>query len=99
VSDGFTVDPEPLSGHAEQVDGYAGHLESVAKAAQPIGIDAYGIVGRTFSGSAIDAATRGAAVVGELSTTAARYSGHLSACLADYLLVDRQVADAFRGAS
>jgi hypothetical protein len=96
VIDGFTVDPESLSGHAGRVDGYAGHLRTVAASARPIAIDAYGIVGRAFAGSAVDAATRGCGALGELATAAAAYRGDLQACLSAYLLVDREVADAFR---
>ena len=94
--DGFTVDPESLSGHAGSVDGYSGHLRTVAAAARPIGLDAYGVVGRAFAGSAVDAATRGCGALGELAIAAAAYRGDLQACLSDYLLVDREVADAFR---
>ena len=96
MSDGFTVDPESLSGHSESVDGYAGHLRTVAAAARPIGIGAYGLVGQAFAGSAVDAATRGCDALGELANAAAAYRGDLQACLSDYLLVDREVADAFR---
>jgi hypothetical protein len=96
VSDGFTVDPESLSGHAGCVDGYAGHLRTVAAATRPIGIDAYGVVGRAFAGSAVDAATRGRGALAELAIAAAAYRGDLQACLSDYLLVDREVAEAFR---
>jgi hypothetical protein len=99
VSDGFTVDPESLSGHAGTVDGYAGHLRTVAAAARPIGLDAYGVVGRTFAGSAVDAAARGSGALAELAAAAAAYRGDLQACLSAYLLVDREVADAFRAMS
>jgi hypothetical protein len=96
MSDGFTVDPENLSRHAGSVDGYAGHLRKVAAAARPIGLDAYGVVGRAFAGSAVDAATRGSGALGELAIAAAAYRADLQACLSDYLLVDREVADALR---
>jgi hypothetical protein len=97
VSEGFAVDPMALKTHAEKVTAYAGHMRTAGKAAQPLGTDAYGLIGQVFAGAAVAGAQRTSAVVGRLSDTAGEYSRDLYACLADYLLVDAEIADVLAG--
>ena len=58
MSDGFAVDPDAVVAHAAAVDEYAGKVAQTADAGSRLGLDAFGVVGRFFAWSMMDAARR-----------------------------------------
>lgn len=56
MSGGFQVDPDTLDSLADGIDMLADRVRRAADAGSRIGLDDYGIVGRIFAGSVVEAA-------------------------------------------
>ncbi|MGQ0576906.1 MAG: type VII secretion target [Pseudonocardia sp.] len=89
---GFAVDPDLLNAHAGQVEGFAQLVGAAADAAQPLGLDAYGRIGRLFASTATQTAQTCSAAVASLSRLAHDLDDRLRASAAEYRAVDDQVA-------
>jgi hypothetical protein len=95
VSGGFRFDG--IEAHIAEVDAHAARLTEVVAAAQPLGIDAYGIVGRAFAGAATEAADLAAASVRRLGGSASAVADGLRHNRDEYLAAERAAAEAFTG--
>jgi hypothetical protein len=97
VTDGFQVDGAALHAHAGQVDGLAARMRTVAAAARPLDLAAYGLVGQVFARAASAAAQAGSAVVGDLAEQAAAIADGVRATCAAYRDVEHQNVAGFGG--
>ncbi len=95
MTGGFHVEPGRLDGHAGQLDAHAARMRQVVDAAQPLGLDAYGIVGQAFAATAARAAGTCSAAVADLSELAQDFGARLRGCSVDYRAVDELVAASF----
>ncbi|MEN3263270.1 type VII secretion target [Pseudonocardia sp.] len=98
MTDGFQVDGAALHAHAAQVDELAARMRTVAAAARPLDLTAYGLVGQVFALAASDAAQAGSAVVGGLAEQAAAMAHGVRATCAAYRDVEHQNIAGFGGA-
>jgi hypothetical protein len=97
VTDGFRVDAAALHAHAAQVDELAARMRTVAAAARPLDLRAYGLVGQVFALAASDAAQAGSAVVGGLAEQAAVMAEGVRATSAAYRDAEHQNIAGFGG--
>jgi hypothetical protein len=97
VTDGFRVDGAALHAHAAQVDELVARMRTVAAAARPLDLRAYGLVGQVFALAASDAAQAGSAVVGGLAEQAAAMAEGVRATSAAYRDAEHQNVAGFGG--
>ncbi|MCX6465485.1 MAG: hypothetical protein NTW05_18100 [Pseudonocardiales bacterium] len=95
MSGGFRFDG--IDAHIAEVDAQAARLTDVVAAAQPLDLDAYGIVGRLFAGAAAEAAGIAAGSVRRLGGSAAAVGEGLRRTRDGYLAAERAAAEAFTG--
>jgi hypothetical protein len=95
VSDGFRLDGGMLDDHVARVDALSARMQAVAGAGQPLGLDAYGLLGRVFALAAADAAQAGSEVVGGLAAQSAALGASVRAARDEYLRAEDATARAF----
>ena len=93
---GYTVDVVMLARHGADVGAVAGKIREAAVAGSRLGPDAYGLVGRVFSGAAIRGAQGAARAVTTLADAGARTAQHLGEAAAAYAEADRRAAGLWR---
>lgn len=94
---GFRVDPDRLRTHATQVDGHAARVTEIATAAQPLGLQAYGLVGQAFAGTARQTAQACSAGVASLAALVQDFGDRLRRVAEEYRATDEAAAASFRG--
>lgn len=97
MSDGFRVDLDELVAHAGAVDGHAARVQEAAGAAQPLGLDAYGIVGRPFAETATRTAEVCSLAVASLAALVADFGDRLRSGVSAYRDADDRAAASFGG--
>ena len=95
--DGFRVDDGALSRHAADVDALTARLRTAAGAGTPLGLDAYGVIGRVFAAAAVDAAATASTSVAELAAGGQSLGDGVRATIRDYQEAERRVAAPFGG--
>lgn len=96
MSDGFRVDDAALAAHGRAVDALAERVRAAAAAGRPLDLDAYGLVGRVFAGSATEAAAAGSAAVGRLAERVTAAAHGVTATREAYRRVEAGAAERFR---
>lgn len=96
MSGGFQVDPDALDRRGEEVRRLSGRVGRAADAGSLIGPDDYGLVGRVFAGSVVDAAQGCARGIGTLARAGADTATALAASAAAYRSAEASAAAGFR---
>lgn len=97
MTDGFTVDPAFLDGHATEVDGLAEQMRRVVEAGTPLDLDAYGLIGQVFARSAAEATRSGATTVRGLHEQIIALADAVRRSSALYLEAESRSVDTLRG--
>ena len=94
---GFGVHSDMLTAHAGAVERLTDRMRAAADAGQPLGLDAYGIVGQVFAVAAVGATRECSAAVGELADLSGAFGAGVLACRDGYRQADDGLAAGFAG--
>lgn len=98
MTDGaFRVVPGDLRAHATGVGNVEHAVRGKIPAQSTLSVDAYGLIGQAFSGSAMAAMGTGAVAVEKLCGALGDTAERLRTCAAGYQDADRKVAGLFGG--
>jgi hypothetical protein len=95
MTDGFTVDPAVLDDHAFRLRDFVDALREASTKGEALNIDAYGVVGRNYAGTVVEASKEIDKVIDDLCTAGGAIPHVVGAVADDYQATDETVADSF----
>ena len=93
--DRIRLDDAVLSRHAQDLDALAARLRTAAAAGTPLGLEAYGVIGRVFAAAAVDATATTSRSVAGLAEGAQAIGDGVRATVRAYQEAERRIAAPF----